>query len=90
MIQIFHVGQQRKGRKTAKFIIFLKRRERNLHEFTKIRQNAGQKAQSKVTHPNFAPLGSSASIQKKKKKVDFRAFRIIFTILTALCHELNC
>ena len=48
--------------------IFLKRREQNLREFTKIRQNAGQKAQSKVTHPNFAPLGSSASIQKKKKK----------------------
>ena len=44
--------------------ILLKRRERNSREFTRIQQNTGQQARSKVTYPNFAPLDSSASIQK--------------------------
>ena len=54
--------------------IFLKRRERNLHEFTRIQQNAGQQAQSKVTYPNFAPLDSSASIQKISTFEPFASF----------------
>ena len=66
--------------------IFLKRREQNLRKFTRIQQNAGQQAQSKVIHPNFAPLGSSASIQKVST---FEPFASFFTILTALYHELN-
>ena len=46
--------------------ILLKKREQNSRKFTKIRQITGQYAQSKVTYPNFAPLDSSSSIQKKK------------------------
>ena len=54
--------------------IFLKRREQNSRKFARIQQNAGQQAQSKVTYPNFAPLGSSASIQKISTFEPFASF----------------
>ena len=66
--------------------IFLTRRERNLRKFTKIRQNTDHRHEAKL------PIQIShllAQVQVFRKSLDFRAFRIIFTILTALCHELN-
>ena len=70
-----------------KFIHPWQEKGKNSRKFTKIRQITGQWAQSKVAHPNFAPLDSSPSIENL---IDFRAFCIIFSILAALCNELNC
>ena len=53
-----------------------------------------QKTQQITDHRHEAKLPIqishlSAQVQVFRKSLDFRVFRIIFTILTSLCHELN-
>ena len=66
--------------------IFLTRRERNSRKITKIQQNADHRHKAKLLIRISHLL---VQVQMFRKSLDFQAFRIIFTILTALCHELN-
>ena len=75
-IQIFCVRQQRKGKKTAKFFHLF---EKKGTKFMRIYQNPTKRWSTgmKQSYPSdiyFAPLGSSASIQKKKKVSTFEPF----------------
>ena len=89
MIKIFCVGQQRKGRKTTKFVHLF---EKKGAKFARIHQNPTKHWPTGTKQSYLSEFCTfrltSASIQKKKN-LDFQAFRIIFTILTALCHKLN-
>ena len=86
-IQILHVGQQRKGRKTAKFIHLF---EKKGTKFVRIYQNPTKHwpTGTKQSHPSEF---RTFRLKCKYSKVStFEPFASFLTILTALCHELNC
>ena len=85
-IKIFHVGQQRKGRKTAKFVHLF---EKKGMKFARIYQNPTKHWPTGMKQSYLSEFRTFRLKCKYSKILTFEPFTSFLTILTALCHELN-
>ena len=86
-MQIFHVGQQRKGRKTVKFVHLF---EKKGMKFTQIHQNPTKcwPTGMKQSYPfEFCTFRLKCKYSEKSRLSSLSHH--FLTILMALCHELN-